>query len=403
MTESTFDLVFVTAGELPLTTSLHASQVIEPAISMIRQGHSVEWFAAVPFLSYWKDAMLGGAKLRAVKQRCDELDIRFDYVVSPLSIAGTFSFLFRRPVLRHAAARIASRLAERTARPTVFHARSYYAAHLACEIRTITQADGNWRVSFDMRSVLPEEFPLTQGWVGRACFGFAKQWEHELLGKCDVAFLPLDYARERYARESGFQVVHAPIQGFDRPVGWSPDFARRWQARRIGYAGSIAAWHDPDLLREMLALVPGGHATLAMPAHPQLQGLECREYKHAEMAGFYDGLLALVVPGRKDSADYFVSFKMRCNFFSTKAAEALSLGVPLIVSSHLVELADFVRKHDCGAIYDPDLHQIVHPPGDWLTDEAQWSRLSENAKVVGEMFTRASVMELYRRNWSALF
>jgi hypothetical protein len=250
---------------------------------------------------------------------------------------------------------------------------------------------------------LPEEFPLTQGWLGKACFGFAKQWEHELLGESDVAFLPLNYARDRMQKESGHAVIFAPIQGFDREASWSVNFDQRWSNRYIGYAGSIGAWHDPALLLEILQGIPNTHPKLAMSPHPLLEGLDCKTYKHHEMAAYYDSLLALVIPGRKDFEKYFVSFQMRCNLFSTKASEALSRGVPLIVSSELTELADFVRLHGCGAIYDPGKHRIVYPEGDWLENKNEWYRLTENAKRTGELFTRSSVMQLYLSKWNALF
>jgi hypothetical protein len=286
MAEAPFDVLIVTAGEFPRTTNLHASQVISPAISLIAGGHSVTWIAAVPLLSWLKDALLGGRKLRSVKDRCREAGIEFKFVVCALSIAGTLSFLFRRPVLRHAAGKLARRLVGGSGRATLLHARSYYAAHLACDIRSLAGATGNWRVSFDMRSIFPEELPLTQGWLGKASFGFAKQWEHELIGRCDVAFLPLDYARERYARESGFKVVNAPIQGFDRATGWSPD-------SRVAGGTAASATRAPSQTGTTPPCSGKCWPSFRADAQPspcprthKLRDLECREYKHSEMARF---------------------------------------------------------------------------------------------------------------------
>lgn len=403
LTGPNFDMVFVTAAELPLIAGLQASQVFEPAIYMAKRGYDVTWFSAVPLLSYLKDIVLRTGKIRAVQERCVGEGIHFKYVVTPLTIGSPWTFMIRHSVLRWAAKKLSNHLQLLEGRKAIFHARSYYAAHLACEIKSQAKLEGVWRVSFDMRSVLPEEFPLTQGWLGKACFGFAKQWEHELLEKSDVSFLPLNYARDRMQKESGHAVVFAPIQGFDREASWIVDFDQRWANKYIGYAGSIGSWHDPVLLQEILHGIPKAHPKLAMSPHPQLEGLECKTYKHHEMTGYYDSLLALVIPGRKDFESYFVSFKMRCNFFTTKAAEALSRGVPIIVSSQLTELADFVRQHECGAIYDPNKHRIIYPEGDWLEDKFGWLKLTENAKRVGELFTRSSVMKLYLSNWDALF
>ena len=77
--------------------------------------------------------------------------------------------------------------------------------------------------------------------------------------------------------------------------------------------------------------------------------------------------------------------------------------MPLVVSSKLTELAEFVRQHECGAVYDIDKRQIVFPEGNWLESKSEWLRLSENATNVGEMFTRRRVMELYQSEWNSLF
>lgn len=397
-----YDVVFVTAGEMPSASNLHASQILEPATALAREGVNVTWLAVVPLLSQLRDLVTGGSRLRKARETCERAGVTFVYGLAPLSIAGTLSFVFRNAILRRASRRLAERLQHRATRPTIFHARSYYAAQLACALRA---AVGNldWKVSFDMRSLLPEEFPLTQGLLGTACFGFAKRWEHRLLRESDVAFLPLDFARERMHRESGVEVIHAPIQGFDRPMGWSADFATRWENRRIGYAGSIASWHSPELLRDMLASVPGGRPVLAGLPDRRLSGLSTHEYRIDEMPAYYDGLLALVVPGRTDLDDYFVSFKLRCNFFSTKAAESLSLGVPLVVSSNLLELAEFVRSNGCGAIYDPARRAITWPEGDWTASRDAWQALTEAAVRVGVRFQRRSVLSVYRARWDLLF
>jgi hypothetical protein len=397
-----FALVFVTAGEMPSASGLHASQVIEPAAAMVTAGRDVTWLAAVPLLSFLRDVSSGGDRIATARRRCESAGIRFEYVVVALSIAGLLSFLFRTPILGNAARRMRARLERWRGRRTIFHCRSYYAAQFAWELRQTAPAEC-WRVSFDMRSVLPEEFPLTLGPVGKACFGFAKQWEHELLARADVSFLPLEHARLRMRVENDRTVVHAPIQGFDRASGWQIDFPARWHARRIGYAGSIAAWHDPSLLQEMLTLLPGGRPVLAMAPDARMAGFDCRQYPLEEMPAVYSGLVALVIPGRADIEDYFVSFKVRCNFFSTKAAEALSLGVPLIVSSALAELADFVRTHDCGVIYDPISKRVVHPLQATLDDATMWARLTENAQRAGESFVRSKVLALYQGHWEALF
>jgi hypothetical protein len=140
-----------------------------------------------------------------------------------------------------------------------------------------------------------------------------------------------------------------------------------------------------------------------MKHHPQFTQYDCRVYANNDMPRYYDGLLGLVIPGRHDTGDYFMSFQMRCNLFSTKAAEALSRGVPLVVSSGLFELAKFVRKNRCGFVYDSDSRQFVFPAKDSVADKAVWAEMTANAVVAGGKFTRSRVVNDYLACWRTLF
>jgi glycosyltransferase involved in cell wall biosynthesis len=152
----------------------------------------------------------------------------------------------------------------------------------------------------------------------------------------------------------------------------------------------------------MIARLPGCTARLATRPVPELAPLKSCLIDPEDMPHYYDSLLALVVPGRTDSASGFVRKKMRCNFFSTKATEALTRGVPLVVSSELHELAEFVKRHHCGAVYDPRASHFSFPDGDWLTDKSAWERMTNNAVAIGETFTRAAVLDRYLETWQTL-
>jgi hypothetical protein len=403
---NSYDLLFVTAAEMPLTTNLQASQVLESAILMTRMGHRVSWISAVPALSYWKDRLFQLGKLNSVIKRCATEGIAFNYVVVPLSMSSPFAFMLRVPILEWAAGKLAKQIRSQASggmgRPMIFHARSYYAAHLSIEMKSRLQSNNNCFVSFDMRSVLSDEFPLVLKRFGRLLYGYAKEWEFFLLTKSDVSFLPLDYAREAILAETGVQVTYVPIQGFDREYGWMINFEERWTSHNVGFAGSVGHWNDPLLLKEMIHSIPSATARLATEAMPELAELECKSYLYSEMKNYYDGLLALVIPGRVGSCDRFVRNNMRNGYFSTKATEALSRGVPLIVSSELRELAEFVKKHQCGAVYDVDEHKYIYPKGDWLDDKEVWMRITANAASVGAGFTRSAVLNRYRETWSEL-
>ncbi len=397
-----FSVVFVTT-DFPSIDGLHRSQVLEPAAEMSRQGYDVSWIAAIPFLSYLRFLLLRNDGLRQFQDQCAKSGIRFHYLLTPITNGGLLSFPIRRLVLRWIAGRALGILKLQKDRKTIVHGRSYYATQLGLEIKSKAGREYFVRVSFDMRSVFPEEFPLTRGFVGHLLFGFAKQWEHELLRSADLSFLPLEYARDRIQKESGVPVTYAPIYGLDREADWRVDFARRWKNRHVGYAGSVGDWHDASLLLEMLRSVPDTSPKLATPAQARFAELDCRTYLHEEMADFYDSLLALVIPGRLANESYFVSFQMRCNLFSTKAAEALSRGVPLIVSSHLTELAEFVRQHQCGMVYDPIRHCMMDQDAESLRSKSTWAALTEGAAKVGAQFTRTHVLDRYVSAWSHAF
>jgi hypothetical protein len=153
------------------------------------------------------------------------------------------------------------------------------------------------------------------------------------------------------------------------------------------------------MLKTIINSIPGARGKLATKPLPELSAFEASVYRHSSMKGYYDSLLALVVPGRLDTANSFARKKMRCNFFSTKASEALTRGVPLIVSAELAELADFVRKHECGAVFDPGTLRFTFPEGDWLSDKAVWELMTGNAVRVGEQFMRSRVLDLYLKSW----
>lgn len=395
-------ILYLTALEMPSLSNLHASQVFAPASQIAMQGFRVTWIAVIPYAMYVKDIVCSTRRLRQVSAACAEQGIDFlPFYVPLVSNASLSSFYFRKFVLYYVARKISK--AVLWSEMNILHARSYYATEIACCIRNMLRNEF-CKVSFDMRSIFPEEIPIvSSSTLGKMSYGFMKQWEFELLRSSDVAILPLHYARSRIYSETGTQVRYIPVQGFDRESGWRVDFDKRWEQARLGYAGSIGAWHSPEILLEIFQALPWMKPRLAMKPNPLFTQHDCRVYANNDMPAYYDDLLGLVIPGRQDPKDYFMSFQMRCNLFSTKAAEALSLGVPLVVSSKLFELAKFVRKNRCGFVYDPDAHQFVFPDKKSITDKTVWAEMTENAVTVGERFTRTRVVNEYLACWKALF
>lgn len=400
----TSHIMFLTAGEWPAQKGLLVSQVYETARALQAQGHQVSWFASIPLPSYLKRRVLRDKDLKGIEASCRENGIAFAHAIAPVTLGSPYSM----PLRRYWHQRLArSALAHLRAQPaasggTILHARSYYAAEIGVMLRELALADGrrDTIASFDMRSFLGPESPMAHGALGTAVYGFIKAMEYDLVKSSDASFLPVNVGRRQYNEETGLMIHYAPIQGMERELGWAVDFDRRWAARRIGYSGSIGQWHDPDLLRAIFDLFPALTPQLAARRIDAFEGLDCTLYKPSELAGYYDGLLALVIPGLAQIDGYYRTLQMRCNLFSTKAAEALSRGVPLIVSSELQELADFVRTHACGLVVEVERGRPALPAGVDVDDPQLWRQLSEGAAQVGARFTRQAVIDIYTSAWA---
>lgn len=399
-------VIFITAGEWPAQRGLLVSQVLETARALQSQGHTVSWLAAIPLLSRLKRLVLRDRDLAWLQAECQRAGIVFDHQIIPVTLGSPWSMPLRRWWHRRVARRALDRpvSAGGHGREMVLHARSYDAAEIGLLLRPLIGTRDAGRpvvASFDMRSFLGPESPMGHGAVGTAAYGFVKALEFQLVRDSDVAFLPVNVGRRQYLEATGLTIQYAPIQGLDREPGWRLDFETRWANRRIGYSGSVGQWHDPVLLRQIFDLFPSCRPQLASKPIDAFAGLECQLYRQSELPAYYDGLLALVIPGLAEVEGYYRTLQMRCNLFSTKAAEALSRGVPLIVSSELQELADFVRQHECGLVVDVRHGRPALPALPGLDSRDLWERLSANAARVGERFARPAVLKVYEDAWRA--
>lgn len=391
------NIIFITAGEIPSISGLHGSQVLEPARVLASRGHRVQWIAAVPILPYMKNLSRNRLQIREARNKCNKFGIDFVSISCWFSLTGILSFPFRKALLKMASSRMSQLISYTEKDINIIHARSYYAAEIAINLKSDAGVD--IVASFDMRSILPEEIPLNRGFIGKIYFGFAKQWEYELLLKSDVSFLVVNFARRRIKEETGCDVIYAPLRGFDREANWDANFEERWANKIAGFAGSFSAYQDAKILLEMVYAVPEAIPRFATLQKKLLQGISCNTYKIDQMKGYYESLLFLAVPGIAINDDYFASFKMRCNSFSTKAAEALSCGVPLLVSSALKELSDFVIENDCGLVYDVTKRTIIYPQNPALQEKNFWEALTRNAIRVGKMFEGNNVLSVYENAW----
>lgn len=399
-------IVFITAGEWPAQKGLLVSQVFETARALQAKGYTISWLAAIPLLSRLKRWLLRDSDLQWLQSECKGAGIIFSHKIIPVTLGSPWSMPLRGwwhdSLARYALPRLISGSSESSA--IVLHARSYDAADIGLRLRRLmNDHDSSCPVvtSFDMRSFLGPESPMSHGVIGTAAYGFIKELEFTLVRNSDVTFLPVNFGRRQYMEETGLVIDYAPIQGLDREPGWKVDFDARWSTRRIGYSGSVGQWHDPILLRQIFDLFPLCRPKLASKMIDTFAGLDCKLYMQSDLPSYYDDLLAMVIPGLAHVIGYYRTLQMRCNLFSTKAAEALSRGVPLIVSSELEELAGFVREHDCGIVVDLRNGRPFLPVDLDIHSRDLWLRLTENAIRVGALFERQSVLEVYERAWQA--
>ena len=122
-----------------------------------------------------------------------------------------------------------------------------------------------------------------------------------------------------------------------------------------------------------------------------------------EVHQLYNDSLALIIAGSAGD-DFFSQSYMRLNYFSTKAVEALSLGVPLVVNDDLTELAEFVDSNQCGFKfshfdkYENSLTDLSIK----IDQKHEWELVSRNADKLGSQFLAENVHMAYAHLWEKL-
>ena len=397
-------LIQVTVGEYPNLKSVPGSQVLANAIALKKLGHDVAWIAAIPWTSLMIEKLTGMDSVRQASLACAEAGIRFQVFGTAISLMRPHSFFVRNIELSRLAKKILPDIAG-TNEFTVLNCRSYYAADLGIRLRRMCQPTPAV-VSFDMRSTFPEEMPLTMSKLGKLMYAFAKEWEYQLLKSADTAFLPVNYSRKLILEETGIPVHYAPLAGFDRKERASVvAFDDKWLNPRIAYVGSVGVWNDRSRIAQMFNCFPEWEkCVVSMNAGGTSSDIKHFSLDYREMPEFYSGIVALIIPVDGSKESYFWKRKYRLNFFSTKAAEALSMGVPLIVDSKLFELADFVRQHKCGLVYDADSGRFddYGQHSSIVAAKSLWQELTANAVAISDRFSRESVLEGYLEVWGGL-
>ena len=128
------------------------------------------------------------------------------------------------------------------------------------------------------------------------------------------------------------------------------------------------------------------------------------EYKPwKEVPNKIAGSLFTLIPGSSKSG-YLSELKVTMNFFSTKAAESLSLGIPLVVNRDITEVAEFIESNNCGIVFDIIDNKIViaKEVEEQLNNKEFWQSLHKNTLIAGQKFKRQEIIKLLMSSYASL-
>lgn len=401
-------VTFLTVGEYPTPTGLHASQVLPFASYLNKQGVCVDWIAFVPIEMWLRDLLVNrGALLAGIRKMAREQGVELTLTLFPLTLVRAYSYIFRTWLIPVAGRRLSRILHKKHGSngQHILHCRSYFAAAVAREAR---DRNSNITVSFDMRSLLPPEVPLMFPRIGRLLYGTLKQWESSLLHAADCSFLPSRRGISLLDQEGCQRLPdHVNIAGFEAEID-AQQTDLYPHNRVIGYIGGFGHWQSQEVLEKVFGEVARHVADCSFEVITPNQvsfksPVNVRSLSHQEVRGAILKMRALVVPGVEHTDSHYRRL-VSSYLFSTKAAEALSLGIPLIVNAGINELADYVRTTGCGLVFSMDAGRVMFENSDplQLNDLSVWERMHESALRCAPEFSRDSIFGRYRAAWEIL-
>lgn len=232
-----------------------------------------------------------------------------------------------------------------------------------------------------------------------------KDWERTLLNASDTILMTTTRGVRSLELESPSVNVHfLPISGFDVGTDFDSSFEQRfesvWRNKEYGYVGTIGGWHDADILEKLIvylsSCIQGGAPYILASNVSNVGSYRAKKLSNIEVKRKLSQSLFSIVSGCKVNS-YLTELKMSLNFFSTKAAESLSLGIPIVVNSEIKELADFVTQNNCGFVFhlsDDGQVAISEEVLSRLHSKQFWYTMHENALMAGKKFRRINVIDM---------
>lgn len=411
-------VLYMTWGEVPRLSSVYGGQVINVVRELQRH----------PAVSAAK--LLAGVPIIHSGMVREKLAY-FDQLRKIHSLIGVENFLWRSipvpPVGLHPGRWqlpffIAGQIGAvakhiRAFNPDVVQCRSYVATCLAHAVRD--RIGGRFRIVFDSRSYMPDEAVLTRRWSeGSLDHIFWKKQEKKLLTQSDLTTVVSEPMRKRFealgARRC--EVIHLNVDATaieteklkisDRLADDSPILAY------CGYL-SESSWHSPRSLWQvfssfrayrpkarLLVITKSNHSSLMQSLRDAGFGNLVGAIEFTSTAGPSATVQLL------QTADIAVlSYRTPKNaheellaegVFSTKTAEYLMAGLPVLVNRHCGGAREYVKNHRAGISYDPE--QLLTETDVALVMSLACDRQRIAAEAVGHFSTAQNVgrlVELY--------
>ncbi|QEN05614.1 hypothetical protein EW093_13135 [Thiospirochaeta perfilievii] len=394
-------ILYLTAGEIPSKKNLIYSQVIKMAMKV----KELEVFDDVCLFSFIPIRTILASYLRkrpASFKWYKDLNLKANWARSLMVIDSVFAHFFKDMIIEADTKKLIKKYSFVEGFSYIIHCRSYIATDIALKVCE-KFPDINIKVLFDMRSILPPELYYSMGKLGDFFFVKSKIWERELLMRSDLSLLTTDRGIEYIKLESPFvNLKKINILGFDTDFNNDADkiFEHRWNAKNISYIGSIGLWHPLKMIENSLIYINNKiqncHVSIVSSQTIETN-ISISQKNHDEIMDYYNTLLAIVIPGKAPTT-YFDTMQMSINLFSTKASEALSMGVPIIVNETIVEVANLVRKNNCGIVFRINKnHEIIIEDNvlSKINNKDFWYELTKNAHELGTNYTFKKTLDTY--------
>ena len=402
-----YEVVFVSAFEYPVKTSLVYSQLIRQALYFKNRDvfKEVHYLGIVSTVSKIKGILLRKPyNLDYIYQLGLKSKIIFAFMFMATFRLGLDKLVFvpKSKIINYICKKIFINWKELKEKKVIFICRSYIATHAAIALRERMKHKSEIRIVFDMRSIFSNELPFFKKSYKRvlSLYGYAKTWEDYLISKSDITIITTSRAKEYLELENPQRnIKKINIQGLGKKniLNVEAVFKKRWTNKKIAYVGTVGHWNSTDVLDKVFEkiheLIPEAHLEVASQNYRGKY--PCHVIDHHEIDNYYEGLLAIIVPGMLPM-NYFENSKISYNFFSTKVAEALSRGVPIISNKIILELYELIKEKQCGILFGVGENgKIDIDSSAGLNNQNYWREITNNAMMLRQEYFAENIFEEY--------